>query len=467
MKKNAIIILIFVLTAISMNYAFAAKVLNIDKNASMPLKSTIPIERIAVGSSEIAKVRQISSERKEILIIAKSAGSTTLFIWTDDGQRHDYVINVSAEDNGLALAIEEAVGLPDVHVKKIEDRILLTGTVENQYERNYALQVARLYVDGDAELNLSVGTGPNLQLQTESSSSGSGDFSSAKIQIGSEPVKSQGKVIDLLQMKNPTQIRLEAQVISIRPTDRQNLGIQYGNNPNDAPGIFVFGESYNNNQGTPFRTNPLHWVIDRHNAINLQVHSLITKNKAKLLSRPSIMTMSGEQALIQVGGQIPYTVIGTNNIAYTEFKNYGIILQLKPVVDSNGRIVSSVHAEVSSMSGETVNGLPILALRRADSVVTMTSGSTIVIGGLLDSSEQKNVVKIPLLGDIPILGEFFKYTSKTKEKQELIILVTPYIVETGKASQAKMSEEMEAHYRNGQLEKSKMREVDLNEEVIE
>ena len=119
------------------------------------------------------------------------------------------------------------------------------------------------------------------------------------------------------------------------------------------------------------------------------------------------------------------------------------------------------------MSGETVNGLPILALRRADSVVTMTSGSTIVIGGLLDSSEQKNVVKIPLLGDIPILGEFFKYTSKTKEKQELIILVTPYIVGTDKASQAKMSEEMEEHYRNGQLEKSKMREVDLNEEVIE
>ena len=463
MKKKAIIILIFFLTAFSMNYAFAAKVLNIDKNASMPLKSTIPIERIAVGSKEIAKVRQISSERKEILIIAQKAGSTTLFIWTDDGQRHDYVINVSAEDIGLALAIEEAIGLPDVHVKKIEDRILLTGTVENQYERNYALQVANLYVAGDAELNLSVGSGPNLKLETESSSSSA----SPTIQLGSEPVKTQGKVIDLLQMKNPTQIRLEAQVIAIRPTDRSNLGIRYGNSPSEGPGIFVFGESSNNNQGTPFRTNPLHWLADRHEEINLQVQALVTKNKAKILSRPSIMTMSGEQALIQVGGQIPYTTVNANNVPYTAFKDYGIILQMKPVVDSTGRIVSSVHAEVSSMSGETVNGQPILALRRADSVVTMNSGSTIVIGGLMDSSEQKNVVKIPLLGDIPILGEFFKYTSKTKEKQELIILVTPYIVESSKASQVKMSDEMLEHYRQGNREKAKMREVDLNEEIIE
>ena len=99
------------------------------------------------------------------------------------------------------------------------------------------------------------------------------------------------------------------------------------------------------------------------------------------------------------------------------------------------------------MTRETVNGQPILALQRADSVVTMTSRSTIVIGGLLDSSEQKHVTKIPLL------GEFFKYTSKTKEKQEPIILVMPYIVELGNASRTRMTEEMAEYYRKEQLEK--------------
>ncbi len=459
------LLLVFFFICILANNASAAKVLNIEANASMPMKSNVDIERIAIGSGKIATVIQVPDSLREFLVVAKEAGSTTLFVWTADGKRHDYLVNVSAEDNGLAQAIEDAIGLPEVRVKKVQDRILLTGTVENQYERNYALQIARLYVGGDSDLNLSVGTGPDLQLQTESSSNESSGLSSATIQIGNEQVTIKGQVIDLLQMRNPTQVRLEAQVIAIRPTDRQDLGIKYGNSPSDAPGIFFFGESYGTT-GTPFRNNPLNWATDRHSAINLQVQTLITKNKAKLLSRPSIMTMSGEQALIQVGGQIPYTVY-VDGTAHVRFKNYGIILQLKPVVDGEGRITSSVHAEVSSMTGETVNGQPILALRRADSVVTMTSGSTIVIGGLMDSSEQKNVTKIPLLGDIPILGEFFKYTSKTKEKQELIILVTPHIVETGKASRTRMTEEMEEYYRNGQREKNQMPEVDLNVEIIE
>lgn len=459
------LLLVFFFICILANNASAAKVLNLEANASMPMKSSVDIERIAIGSGKIATVIQLSDSLREFLVVAKEAGSTTLFVWTADGRRHDYLVNVSAEDKGLAKAIEEAIGLPEVRVKKIQDRILLTGTVENQYERNYALQIARLYVGGDSDLNLSVGTGPDLQLQTESSSNESSGLSSPTIQIGNEQVTIKGQVIDLLQMRNPTQVRLEAQVIAIRPTDRQDLGIKYGNSPSDAPGIFFFGESYGTS-GTPFRNNPLNWATDRHSAINLQVQALITKNKAKLLSRPSIMTMSGEQALIQVGGQIPYTVY-VDGAAHVRFKNYGIILQLKPVVDGEGKITSSVHAEVSSMTGETVNGQPILALRRADSVVTMTSGSTIVIGGLMDSSEQKNVIKIPLLGDIPILGEFFKYTSKTKEKQELIILVTPYIVDKGNASRTRMTEEMEEYYRNGQREKNQMPEVDLNVEIIE
>ena len=459
------LLLVFFFIFIFANNVESAKVLHIDANSSLPMKSNTDIERIAVGSATIAKVIQVPDSLREFLVVAKSPGSTTLFVWTADGKRHDYVVNVSSEDIGVAKEIEDAIGLPDVHVKKVQGRILLTGTVENQYERNYALQVASVFVGGKFDGSLSVGSGPDLKLQTESTSN---SLTTSTIQLGSEAVKVQGEIIDLLQMRNPTQIRLEAQVIAIRPTDRQNIGIVYGNNPSTAPGIFVFGESYNSNMGTPFRNNPLNWATDRHSAINLQVQALITKNKAKLLSRPSIMTMSGEQALIQVGGQIPYTTAtSNNNVPSTEFKNYGIILQLKPIVDRNGRITSSVHAEVSNMSGETVDGQPILAIRRADSVVTMTAGSTLVIGGLMDSSEQKNIVKIPLLGDIPILGEFFKYTSKTKEKQELIILVTPYIVENGSASRVKMSDEMAEHYRNGQRERSSMREFDLNEEIID
>ena len=115
------------------------------------------------------------------------------------------------------------------------------------------------------------------------------------------------------------------------------------------------------------------------------------------------------------------------------------------------------------MSGQSVNGQPIVSTRRADSVINLDSGSTMIVGGLMDSTESKAVSKIPLLGDIPILGEFFKYTSKRRDKRELIILVTPYIVENEQASQARMSNSMRDYYRQGQLEHNGLNEVDLND----
>ena len=180
------------------------------------------------------------------------------------------------------------------------------------------------------------------------------------------------------------------------------------------------------------------------------------------MSRPSLTTLSGEQATIQIGGKIPYSISNVNGTT-VQFENYGIILQFKPIVDEQNRIVSTVHTEVSNLSGQSVNGQPIVSTRRADSVINLDSGSTMIVGGLMDSTESKAVSKIPLLGDIPILGEFFKYTSKRRDKRELIILVTPYIVENEQASQARMSNSMRDYYRQGQLEHNGLNEVDLND----
>jgi pilus assembly protein CpaC len=205
-------------------------------------------------------------------------------------------------------------------------------------------------------------------------------------------------------------------------------------------------------------------LTEHHSDINVALRALVTQNRAKILSRPSITTMSGEEAVIQVGGEIPYTTRDKNGNPTTEFKDYGIILQFKPLVDAENRIVSSIHTEVSMPSGETVDNQPILDKRRADAVVTATSGSTMVIGGLMDSREYKVVRKFPFLGDIPIIGEFFKYTSKSRNRQELIILVTPRLVDENSASKAEMTNDMHKFYQKGQQEKAAMKKVDLNEE---
>ena len=435
---NIVKIIFFAIILLN-NVAFAyygePKTLNIDLKTSKYMHLDKRITRIAVGNPDIATVVQVTNSPNEFLIVTHTPGSTTLFVWTVPNMMHEYVINVSPEDTGQAKIIQKAIGLPDVRVRKVGNRILLTGTVRNQYERNYAIQTARLYIGSGSESSLSVGSGVDMTVKAQESDKNN----TAGNIIGGNKVKDEGEVIDLLHMLHPTQIRLEAQVIAIRPQDRKNIGIQYGNDPLNAPGVFTLTGS----QGTSSSFRHGTW---QYSSIGVRLNALVTQDKAKILSRPSITTMSGEEAIIQVGGEIPYTTYSDNGWLDTKFKDYGIILQLKPVADSENRITSTIHAEVSNMSGETVDGRPILDVRRADSVITIQSGATMVIGGLMDSSERRIVNKFPFLGDIPIIGEFFKYTSKSKDKQELLILVTPYIVEDEEIDQAKMSDSMKEFY---------------------
>ena len=448
-----------ILAMIICSVAFAAphrEILNIELKTSKYMQMNQKITRLAVGDPQIATVVPLSNSNSEFLIVTKSQGSTSLFVWTADGVRYEYLIAVSPEDVGLAEVIQQAIGLPDVRVRIIDNRILLTGNVRNQYERNLAVQTARFFTGRGSESSLSIGSGFDLSLNTQNASAG-GNVVLNNSTIGDSQIQSKGEVIDLLHLVNPTQIKLEAQVIAIRPTDVKQLGVQYGNDPLNAPGIFNITDTQGS--GSLFR----HDVWSR-NPIDLTLGLLISKNRAKVLSRPNITTMSGEEAVIQVGGEIPYLAVEpTSGRADTRFKNYGIILQFKPIADIDNRITLTVHAEVSNMSGETVDGQPILEVRRADSVITVGSGSTMVIGGLMDSNERKVVTKFPFLGDIPIIGEFFKYTSKTKDKQELIILVRPYIVEEDEISQAQMSDSMQNLYNTGQQEKNNLNTVDLDE----
>ena len=390
-------------------------------------------------------------------------------------------IEVLNPQSVLEMQIEQAIGLPDVHVKMVDKRILLTGTVQNQYERNYAIQIARLYVGSGSESSLSWGSNVSQSLHTQDAKTDTTNTTLAN----DNKVEDSGAVIDLLQMLNPTQIRLEAQIIEINSDKAKDLGITYGQS--GEGGVFSVGEENDRTARTEtyvtsnpltgemetttvtisgdveaFGKRPLKWIQQRFGPINARIHALVSDGKARILSRPSVMTMSGEQATIQIGGEIPYSVSNINGTT-VNFRNYGIILQFKPIVDAQNRIISAISTEVSNLSGQTVNGQPIIVTRRADSVVTLDSGSAVIIGGLMDSSESKVVSKIPLLGNIPILGEFFKYTSKRRDKRELVILVTPYIVSGYESSRAGMSDAMRDYYREGQREKNHLRDVDLNE----
>lgn len=429
--------------------ANAAELITLNLNESRYFNAQKVITRVAIANPNIADIHTLPSNR-EILIVSKSAGITSMIVWTHDNRIHEYNIVVSPEDPGTAFVIQKAIGLPDVRVKMVNGRVLLTGFVENQYEHNYALQVARLYTGGNVNnghSGLSSGVDLEIDASTDSSDVGSNSNASA----------GNSNIIDLLQIRHMTKIRFEAQIIEISSDDAKELGLQHGTTASSPDGIYYIGESYTrDNAHTSFLNNPFSWLSQHFSPINIRIQALVSDGKAQVLSRPYITTVSGQEANIHIGGTVK--VRSTADNVDPEDMDYGITLKVKPVVDGEGNIVSSVYSEVSDY--QYLNGDPGKIERKASAVISLKSNETFVIGGLFDSSSGNTVKKIPILGDIPIIGEFFKHTSKTKEKRELIILLTPEILDDD--STAQMSDDMLDFYDENQQEQEDLNEVVLN-----
>lgn len=416
MKKK--IGLLLAAAMLSFGSACAAEPVEVSLNESKYMAAS-GITRLAVGNPAIADVQLLSSG--DFLLVGKKAGTTSLIVWSDGGRRTEYTVYVAGNDRGMASAIQDAIGYPKVHVQMIEDRVMLRGKVENQHEHDTALKIAGLYTGGD----------------------GSG-------------------VIDLLEMEHPSQIRLEAQIIEINSDYTKNLGIQYwsqtpGSNSssgsstgNSNSGITVgtAGLFYG---GEDFSSTRKHggWLGSHVANVNVTLQALINEGKARILSRPSITTMSGKTANILIGGRIPIPVSDGNGNVSIDWHEYGVKLNIEPVVDSEDKITSKVHAEVSTLDyshGVKIDSfsVPGIATREAESEVNVRSGMTMAIGGLINSEDAKIVSKIPLLGDLPIIGRFFRHTSNTRDKRELIILITPTLVSDD--TPAPMSQRMKESY---------------------
>lgn len=369
------------------------------------------ITRVTVANPAIADV--VVLDKVKLNIIGKALGSTSLSVWSVNGMRQDFVISVCNTDTATAQFIKQSMGLDGVQVAKVGDKLVLQGTVENQYELNNALGMAKVYAGED-------------------------------------------NIVNLIQMKNPTMVNLSALVIDISGKDASDLGFKYGVasdvSTSDGHTSITFGTAGDFYGGKDFYDATHHPFQN----VDFMIQVLASQNKIKVLSRPNITTMSGEEAEILIGGELPIPTSKDGEIS-VEWKPYGIKLKIKPQVDQESKITSKVEAEVSgidaSVSVPTSAGkIPGLISRKASTVLSVPDGQTMAIGGLMNSDESKVITKVPILGDIPIIGEFFKHTSSSKDKRELMILITPTIVTNNDPvkGSSKMLEELENSKRQWQ-----------------
>lgn len=189
-------------------------------------------------------------------------------------------------------------------------------------------------------------------------------------------------------------------------------------NNGTIPGIISFGRSP---EGHPFE---FYYAAT--------INALVSDGKADILARPNIMTLSGKEAVINIGGEVPVPTISVTNSTTTTsviYKEAGIILRYTPRVSDDGDIIAEVHTEVSSPL--YVDDLKAYRFnkRSADTTVRLKNGETMIIGGLIGSEETRSLSKIPFLGDLPILGAFFRNSRRSKTESEVMIFLTARIIE--------------------------------------
>jgi len=225
----------------------------------------------------------------------------------------------------------------------------------------------------------------------------------------------------------PRQVMVEAKIIEISLNESQSLGMNTAwTNPDNATEIAQTKGLAS--QPTASGAMGLYYSVTNQNMTSL-VESLSTRTGFNILSSPKVMALNEQKAEIITGSKLGYyvnTVTTTGTIQNVEFMDVGTKLEITPSVKSDGMIVMNIHPEISE--GSIVNNLPQKNSTETTTQLIVKDGQTIIIGGLVRDTQQKQTKGVPLLMDIPLFGSLLKRTDISSEKREVIVLITPHIV---------------------------------------
>jgi len=240
------------------------------------------------------------------------------------------------------------------------------------------------------------------------------------------------------------QVLIKVLIAEVTHSNSDDIGVEYSilntraNGVNGQSGGQNFGIaqaiSAANLAGGP---NGMVFQMVEENA-TAALRALANTNKIDVLSRPYILASDNQLASIMVGQEVPFVTASNQttagNIVNTiQYQDIGIILNVTPHINPDGLVILDVNPQISALTGQTVTiqagvNAPVFDNRQAQTRVAIKSGHTIVIGGLMQDQKTTNIDKIPILGDIPFIGQYlFGHTTETKSKTELLIFLTPHV----------------------------------------
>jgi pilus assembly protein CpaC len=368
----------------------ATKSYSLPRGASLLLVSSVSIQRYTVGDPSIAEVVVVSPT--ELLINGKGLGSTSLILWETGGVPKLYTIEVTVDTPALERYLQEALPGEKIAVMASGNSVTLSGNVTDPTIVDRAVEIAQ-------------GTGVS-------------------------------SVINNLVSPPAVQVLLQVRFAEIDRSNMKDFSAALSTlNPQNL-------KSDGDWSGASISDGLIRILLSNPNA-NIQaiIQASITKGTLRSLAEPNLITLPGKEASFLAGGEFPYPSVQGSSGGVTQFGNavtivfreFGVRLKFTPNITRSGAIRLKVAPEVSTLdfaNGLTVSGfqIPSILIRKAETEVELKEGQYLAIAGLIDNSTIESVKKIPLLGDIPILGAFFRSTSTRAKQAELLVLVTPRLV---------------------------------------
>lgn len=375
--------------------ASGGRFVRIGLNKSIVVKLPGEARDVLVGNPDI--VDAVVRTKNTAYLFARSVGQTNIFFFDAKGQQIlSLDLEVSQDMTALQRLIQRTIPGSRIKVDTVGANVVLSGTAKTPAEAKLALDLAAKFAGGD-----------------------DGDK----------------KVISTINVLGREQVMLKVRIAEVQRNVLKQLGI-------NTSALFSIGQfAFNLQNLNPF-TSPLispqggyqgGWSSGGDQA-NVVLRAMEKDGLLRTLAEPTLTAISGESANFLAGGEFPIPVAADDNRVTIEFKKFGVGLGFTPLVMSEGRISLKINTEVSEISTDVSIALgpqiviPALNVRRAETTVELPSGGSIAMAGLIKDSARADITGTPGLKNLPILGALFRSRDFQQNQSELVVIVTPYVV---------------------------------------
>ena len=373
---RAFIALSLILALASGSASIASETIRIRLGFQRILERT-GVSRLSVGNPEIVEAQPLPRDGG-ILVVGKKVGETDLVLW-EKSSRTVWHVEVGSGIRPIGEDARAFAGaFPGLSVIEAGGSVILSGQVSTSRDKSVLEAYAQAH--------------PGVHLRLS------------------------------LPEEKKTLLLYDLKIIEISRGESEQLGIRW---PDAIPakGTFALGTG---NAGT----------FSVGTDFDARLNLLMANGKARILSNPRLACESGGEAQFLAGGEIPIVII-TPESRTVEWKTYGIILKIHPTMTEGGKVRTQVNAEVSAVDhGSGTAEVPGFLTRRVSTLFSTPPGETVMLSGLVKSDMAKDIAKVPLLGQIPVIGELFKSRSFRENRTELAIFITPIVVSGDAAAEA-------------------------------